>query len=85
MKTITVRHIDSSLEHALAERMRQQGKSMNTTIVGLLRETLGLEQPKLVQRKCDLDHLAGTWSEKDEEQFNQATQSFNSIDPDMWP
>jgi hypothetical protein len=32
----------------------------------------------------DLDHLAGTWSDLDAAEFEQATAVFAKVDEDMW-
>ena len=32
----------------------------------------------------DLDHLAGTWSDKDYKEFLQATADFTKIDENLW-
>lgn len=35
-------------------------------------------------RHDDLDHLAGTWTEADENSFREATEPFGQIDEGMW-
>jgi len=32
----------------------------------------------------NLDHLAGTWSEEDAREFEEATADFGQIDEEMW-
>jgi hypothetical protein len=32
----------------------------------------------------DLDYLAGTWTDKDAEEFEQATSDFNKIEERLW-
>ncbi len=84
MKTITVRNIDDRLGKALRERARDRGVSLNKAVLSLLRQSLGIEKQGLRERKCDLDHLAGTWNETDLREFNEATLDTREIDQELW-
>ena len=48
------------------------------------RKELGIKKKKRTVVYNDLDHLAGTWSDKDFEEFLQATADFDKIDENMW-
>jgi hypothetical protein len=42
------------------------------------------EQKAQLSQYHDLDALAGTWSEEDAAEFDQATVSFRQIDEELW-
>lgn len=84
MKTVTLRNIDEPLEKALMEKIKEQGTSLNSAVLGLLKESLGLTTPKRRVRKSDLDDLAGTWSKEELSAFNEATADFETIDEELW-
>jgi hypothetical protein len=58
--------------------------SVNAALVKLLQEELGIKKKKRTVVYNDLDHLAGTWSDKDYNEFLQATADFAKIDENMW-
>ena len=51
---------------------------------GLTQEDLGIKKKKRAMVYNDLDHLAGTWSDKDYREFSQATADFEKIDKKLW-
>ena len=83
MKTLTLRGIDNTLASALKKASEQSHTSINKTAIRLLKEALGLEKKKY-RTYHDLDHLAGTWTEEEYEQFREATKEFGKIDKDIW-
>ena len=49
----------------------------------MLEEALGLTSgPKM--RQHDLDHLAGTWSQEEADEFDAALAEQRRIDPELW-
>ena len=64
----TIRDIPKDLEHALRERARRSGESLNRTLIRLLREAVGLNPPG---KKRDLSALAGTWSQEEADEFDR--------------
>lgn len=84
MTTMTIRGLDDSTLKALRERAEQEGASVNATMVKLLQETLGVRKKKRSAQHTDLDHLAGTWSDKDFQEFQNNVADFETIDPGMW-
>ncbi len=83
MATMTLRGIDERIATALKTKARKEGTSVNAVILGLLKESLGLEKKRGMVYD-DLDHLAGTWSKKDAAEFDQATAVFEKVDEEMW-
>ena len=84
MKVITLRGIDDDLGQALKKAAKREGISVNKKILILLEESLGLKKKNRQRVHHDLDHLAGTWSPEDADDFTEKTKSFNQIDPDLW-
>lgn len=84
MATITLRGIDEALSGALKEKARREDSSVNTVMLKILREALGIEKKKRSVVYDDLDHLAGTWSADDLAEFRSATSMFEKVDGEMW-
>ena len=84
MTTMTIRGLDDLKIKALKEKAKKEGSSVNAALVKLLQEELGIKKKKRTVVYNDLDHLAGTWSDKDYKEFLQATADFAKIDENMW-
>jgi hypothetical protein len=84
MKAITLRGIDEELEAALKNAAKENGESVNKTLLRLLRGALDLDKPKLYREYHDIDHLAGTWTEADAEEFLNTQEGFRQVDEDLW-
>jgi len=84
MKTITVRGVDENLEKALRKRAKSKNESMNKIILNILKKETGLKKEKPFKTYNDLDNLAGTWSEKDLDEFNSNTDIFEKVDLQDW-
>jgi hypothetical protein len=57
---------------------------VNTLMLRILREALGIEKKKRNVLHDDLDYLAGTWNTEDADAFERATAMFEAVDKDMW-
>jgi plasmid stability protein len=84
MTTMTLRGIDENIAGALKEKARREDISVNAVMLRILKESLGIEKKKRTVVYCDLDHLAGTWSDQDSEDFLTATAVFEKVDEEMW-
>jgi plasmid stability protein len=84
MTTMTIRGLDDLTINALKEKAKKEGSSVNAALVKLLQEELGIKKKKRTVVYNDLDHLAGTWSDKDYKEFLQATADFAKIDENVW-
>ncbi len=82
MKTITVRNVPPDIAAALEAERRLRGTSLNRTVLALMREALGLSNPR--RRSNGLRQLAGTWTEDEFRQFEEAVAPFRAIDEEMW-
>jgi hypothetical protein len=88
MKQTTLRGIDAPLARRLKEEARRHGLSLNRTILRLLRQATGLaksdEPVPGTRRFDDLDHLIGTWSPQDAQEFERALHRLRQIDEELW-
>lgn len=84
MSTVTIRGLDDLTIKALKEKAKQEGTSVNATLVKLIQEELGLKKKKRMVVYNDLNHLAGTWSDKDYQEFQKNMEDFETIDETMW-
>lgn len=84
MTTMTLRGIDDTMAAVLKDKARQEETSVNAVMLRILKESLGIEKKKRSTVYNDLDHLAGTWSAQESDDFLRATAVFEKVDDDMW-
>ena len=84
MKTLTIRGIDPALSNAIKSLAVENQESINQTALKILKDATGVSFKPVFRTFTDLDDLAGTWSEDDEQQFNQVVAHFNKIDQELW-
>jgi len=85
MKAITLRNIPANVAKAIQDKAREAHASMNRAVVLLLEERLGLGTDKKKERiHHDLDHLMGTWSAEEADEFDRALREQRRIDPELW-
>ena len=82
MKTLTIRNVPRRLADALDRERRRHDASLNSTVLDLLSRSLGVAGDG--PRRNGLAELAGTWSAKDQRQFDAAVAPFEVVDDDMW-
>jgi plasmid stability protein len=82
MGYLTVRNIPDDLAKALRTEKRRRGRSLNQTVIDLLKQSLGLgwESPG----GNGLEKLAGTWSQEEFDRFERSTAVFEWIDEEQW-
>lgn len=83
MPILTVRGVDEEMAKALKRVADEEGLSVNSLVIKIIRQSLGFEKHK-GRRYSDIDHLAGTWSEEEYSEFESNTASFESIDRKLW-
>jgi hypothetical protein len=76
----TLRKIPNSLDAALRQRARLQGKSLNQVAIEALARDAGLSGERGRQR--DLRDIAGTW--RADRVFDQAMAAQDTIDKELW-
>lgn len=85
MKTLTIRGIDMEMDEKIKEKAQESRESINKMMLRLLKSALGIGEKKpTFPIYHDLDHLAGTWTKEDEEEFNANTKAFEKIDEELW-
>lgn len=83
MTAITLRNIPSKLQEVIRQRAGREGLSLNKTVLRMLEEASG-QRTTGPELHHDLDHLAGTWSDKDAAAFEAALVEQRRIDPELW-
>lgn len=82
---LSIRGLDDLALAELKRRARQDGASVNGLVLRLIDQGLGLQRVKpALQRKSDLDALAGQWQPADAQAFEAATAPFAEVDPGLW-
>ena len=76
----TIRNVPESLDAALRQSAREQGKSLNEVSLEALARGAGVLGPRRRQR--DLSQIAGTWRE--DPVFDNALAAQDTIDADLW-
>ncbi len=85
MKAITLRNIPTELARALERRSRQNRRSLNQTVLEVLAGSLlGQNNKKEARLNHELDWMAGRWTPKEADAFDQALAAQRTIDPDVW-
>ena len=84
MKTLTIRGIDAELSDKIKETATKSGESINKLILRVLTSALGLGEKQVFPIYHDLDHLAGTWTNEDGEEFHNSIRALNEVDPELW-
>jgi hypothetical protein len=82
VNVITVRNLPPAVAKLVREKARKERLSLNRAVVRLLEEAMGGTEGKVIHH--DLDHLAGTWSEEEYQQFMVVLREQRQIDPEMW-
>ncbi|MDE2768977.1 MAG: hypothetical protein OXO54_09825 [Chloroflexota bacterium] len=86
MRQLTIRGFDDDLSAAIQGLARREGISLNKAALRLLRKGAGLADGSEGRRKIgsSLDHLIGTWTQAEADEFDAALQEFEKIDEEMW-
>lgn len=85
MKTITLRKLPPELEEKVEARSRELGLSLNKTVIRLLEERLIPSSSALGGRRhTDLDHLSGSWSDEEADEFDESLDQQRQIEPELW-
>lgn len=77
---LTIRNVPEELALALDAERRSTGKSLNQTVIDLLRGSLGVGAP----RTNGLEKFAGVWTQEEYLEFRKNTEDFDKIDEELW-
>lgn len=86
MKTaITIRTLDESSMEWINQKAKQREMRLEEIIVQLIHDQIEAEVRRSKLRQyTDLDSLAGTWSNKEGDEFLQVIDDFNQVDEKLW-
>jgi hypothetical protein len=84
MKQITVRIDDPEVEKALRRKARESGKSLNRVVLELIQGGVGLAPRKKKPAGESLREFAGTMTDEEARELEEAIQIFEEIDEEMW-
>ncbi len=86
MKQLTIRGFDEDLAHRIERLAELEGISLNQAVLRLLRKgaDIGEKKDKMDVVGSSLDHMIGTWTEKEAKEIEQAGADFEEIDESMW-
>jgi plasmid stability protein len=82
MGYLTTRDVPSEVVKALRNEAHRRGRSLNQTVIDLLKQALGMgwDSPE----PNGLEKLAGTWSQEELDHFESATAVFERVDKEEW-
>lgn len=83
--SITIHNLDESAASWIRHEAQRQGVNDETIVLSLIHKAVCQETsiPKF-REYHELDHLAGTWSKADLEEFLRNTADLERIDPELW-
>jgi plasmid stability protein len=85
MNNLSIRGLDDKALAALKKRAAKEDASVNTLVLRLIEQGLGLRHAKpALTRHDDLDALAGSWRKRDATEFDRATAPFGKVDTQLW-
>ncbi len=85
MTNLSIRGLDDKALAALKKRAAKENASVNTLVLRLIEQGLGLRRAKpALTRHDDLDALAGSWRKSDATEFERATAAFSKVDAKLW-
>ena len=86
MEQLTVRGFGDDLAERIQRLAIREGKSLNQTVLKLLRKGAGLRKdPGDADRVgSSLDPLIGTWTKAEADEMDAALEEFEKIDGSVW-
>ncbi len=82
MRHLSIRNVPEDLARALLRHRRESGRSLNQTVIDLLRRAVGLTPATGYDN--GLAELAGGWNDDDLAEFERNTRAFEETDQEMW-
>ena len=77
-RQLTIRNVPAEVGKRLDRLSRERGESLNTVVVGILTESVGVDA-----RRARLERYA-TWTDDEAAAFEEALASQRVIDGDLW-
>lgn len=79
-----LRNVTPDVMSSLKREATKQKTSINSLILQIIEQSLGIAHSTKKAVFHDLDYLAGTWSEEDSKIFDDNIKSFENIDKELW-
>lgn len=79
-----LRNIAPDIMSVLKKRAAKKKISINSLILQIIEQGLGIAHSTKRVVYHDLDYLAGTWSNKEKMEFDANIKSFEKIDKELW-
>lgn len=85
VKAITLRNLPPELAAAIEQEAERTRSSLNATVIRLLQEAMLPKKPTGgdLPRFLDLDHLAGTWTKDEADEFDRYLEQSRRIDQEL--
>ncbi len=86
MNQLTLRGFDDELSDGIRRLAKREGISMNQAALRLLRKGAGISEDTDSENTVgsSLDHLIGTWTQKEADEMDAALEEFENIDESLW-
>lgn len=86
MKQLTIRGVGAELHQAIKAAAEQRGLSINRYVLSALREAVGLGKRARYKEVSfdDVDHLAGTWTQDEFEEFERQLEAQRTVEAGLW-
>lgn len=85
MKTLTIHDLDPIVERRIREEARKTGSSLNQVMKRLLATAVGHSSvPPGVDRRAEFLDVFGVWGAGEQEEFERATHSFDTVNESDW-
>lgn len=78
---LTVRNLPKKVAAAVRAESRRRRKSLNQTVIDLLAAATGTSEQQPMPN--GLEKLAGTWSQREYDEFEAAVAGTRQIDPEL--
>lgn len=82
MKSLSIRNVSPQLSEALNDEKVKLGMSLNSTVLYLLSDSLGLLESNK-PKSNGLGQLGGDWSEEEYQEFMQVLSELRTIDDEI--
>jgi hypothetical protein len=79
-----LRNIAPNVMVLLKKEAVKQKTSVNSVILQMIEQGVGVTHKRKKTVYHDLDHLIGTWTDEDKKEFDEYTKCFEKIDPELW-
>jgi hypothetical protein len=84
MKSISIHGIDDPVYRLIKARARSEGRSINQTVKTIIERSLGVSSSALEPHRKEFENMCGTWSAREKEEFDKASEYFEKVNLEDW-